>query len=341
MKKSLIYTVIILSAVFASGSLAETMGWNNPLVEQRADPQVFLHTDGYYYMAATVPAYDRIEIRRAKTIDGLSTAKAETVWTRHERGPMSAHIWAPEIHFIDGKWYIYFTASRVEDLWGGLRIYSLETDAANPLEGEWKENGQFKLNWESFSLDATTFVHKGVRYFLWTQIDPGIDGTNIYIARMDSPTSIVGDAVCLTRPDYEWERRRHWVNEGPAVLIRHGKVFIAYSASATDANYCMGLLTADADSNLLDPRSWEKSPEPVFKSCPENSQYGPGHNSFTTTPDGKTDILVYHARNYEHIQGNPLRNPDRATRAQELKWNEDGTPDFSVPVADGPYTLAY
>ncbi len=68
-------------------------------------------------------------------------------------------------------------------------------------------------------------------------------------------------------------------------------------------------------------------------------QFGPGHNSFTTTPDGRTDILVYHARNYERIQGDPLRNPDRATRAQILRWHADGTPDFGAPVADGPYAL--
>jgi GH43 family beta-xylosidase len=29
---------------------------------------------------------------------------------------MAVHIWAPEIHFIDGKWYIYFTAGRSDDI---------------------------------------------------------------------------------------------------------------------------------------------------------------------------------------------------------------------------------
>ena len=116
---------------------------------------------------------------------------------------------------------------------------------------------------------------------------------------------------------------------------------MTYSASATDANYCLGLLTADADADLLDAGSWTKSKEPVFKSSPETSQYGPGHNSFTTTPDGKTVILVYHDRNYEKIEGDPLHNPDRATRAQELKWNADGTPDFGIPVKDGLYTMEY
>jgi hypothetical protein len=111
-------------------------------------------------------------------------------------------------------------------------------------------------------------------------------------------------------------------------------VFLTYSASATDANYCLGMLTADENADLLDPAAWRKAEEPVLKSSAANSQYGPGHNAFTTTPDGKTDILVYHARDYRDIPGDPLNNPDRHTRAQAITWRADGTPDFGAPVAD-------
>lgn len=312
----------------------DPLQWSNPLVWQRADPHVFLHTDGYYYLSATVPEYDRIEIRRAKTLEGLSTAEPKVIWRKHDTGEMGAHIWAPEIHFIDGKWYVYFTAAPAEHVWE-IRPYTIECADANPLTGDWKENGKLVLEWESFSLDATTFVHNGKRYLVWTQRGRApFDGTNIYISEMDTPTSITGKVVMLTHPEYPWEIRGHRVNEAPAVLIRNGKVFMTYSASATDANYCLGLLTADENADLLDPASWSKSTEPVFKSNPATSQYGPGHNCFTTTPDGKTDIMVYHSRNYERIQGEPLHNPDRATRAQVLNWNDDGTPDFGVPVAD-------
>lgn len=325
-------------------------GWTNPIVPQRADPHVFLHTDGYYYLTATAPEYDRIELRRARTIAGLVDAEVKTVWRKHDSGPMAAHIWAPEIHYIDGKWYIYFTAGRSDNIWA-IRLYTLENDAPNPLEGEWVERGQLKTRWESFTLDATTFAHRGKRYLVWTQNDDGKPeqegprhkGTHIYIALMDSPTSITGPQVMLTRPEFDWEQRGHWVNEAPAILIRHGKLFLTYSASATDANYCLGLLTMDEDADPLDAGVWTKSPSPVFKSSPHASQFGPGHNSFTTTPDGRTDILIYHARNYELIPGEPLHNPDRATRAQVIKWKKVGhpdvTPDFGEPTPDGPYHI--
>lgn len=317
--------------------MTDPLSWSNPVVPQRADPQVTLHSDGYYYLAATVPAYDHIELRRARTIEGLSAAEPKVIWRKHNTGPMGAHIWAPELHFIDGKWYIYFTAGEAENKWA-IRPYVLEGDGANPLEAKWTEKGRLKLGWESFSLDGTTFTHRGTRYFVWTQMEEGAKkGTNIYISRMDTPWSITGPITCLTRPDYEWERRGHWVNEGPAVIVKNGRVWLTYSASATDANYCLGLLSAPENADLLSADSWTKSPEPVFRSNSAASQFGPGHNSFTTTPDGKTDILVYHSRNYENIKGDPLGNPDRATRAQVLHWRADGSPDFGTPVPDGSY----
>jgi GH43 family beta-xylosidase len=324
--------VLCLSAVFVQA--AEPV-FNNPLVRQRADPYAVLHADGYYYFTATAPEYDRIELRRARALNELGKAQSKVVWRKHASGPMSWHIWAPELHHIDGKWYIYVTAGRADDHWA-IRLYALENSSANPLEGEWIERGQVKTGWDSFSLDATTFAHKGQRYFVWTQTGPGKDvpGTLIYIAKMASPLAIEGKAVMLSRPEYDWEKVKFAVNEAPAVLARNGKVFLTYSASATDASYAMGMLTASADADLLNPASWTKSPVPVFKSSEKNRQWGPGHNGFTTTTDGKTDILLYHARNYRDIEGDSLNDPNRHTRAQVVHWRPDGSPDFGEPVAD-------
>ncbi len=314
---------------------AAAVAFANPLVRQRADPHVTLHSDGYYYFTATVPEYDRIELRRARTLDGLGAAEAQVVWRKHATGMMSANIWAPELHHIDGKWYLYFTAGRAEAPFD-IRLYVLENSAADPLHGKWTERGQLKTGWESFALDATTFVANGHRYLAWTQSAPGakVHGTNIYLAKMDTPWSIVQPAVLVSQPQYAWEKVKHDVNEGPSALVRNGRVFMTYSASATDANYCLGMVAADEKADLLDPASWRKSPEPVLRTSEAAGQFGPGHNSFTTTPDGKTDVIVYHARNYRDIVGDPLHNPDRHTRAQAFTWLADGTPYFGDPVPD-------
>ncbi len=330
---------MLLALAMASSAFARTEGAMpvNPLILQRADPHVLRHTDGYYYLTATVPEYDRIVLRRSPTIAGLASADEKVIWRRHSRGEMAAHIWAPEIHFIDGRWYIYFTAGRSEDIWA-IRLYVLENAGANPLDGAWTEKGQLQTAFESFSLDATTFEHRGQRYLVWTQrpLKPQGAGTDIYIARMRNPWTIELPQISISSPTADWETRGHKVNEAPAVLLRNDRIFIAFSASATDSNYCIGLLTADANADLLDRASWRKSTRPVFASSEANGQFGPGHNSFTIAEDGRTDMLVYHARNYKEIQGEPLHDPNRHTRVQVLEWHADGTPDFGVPVKDGP-----
>lgn len=269
---------------------------------------------------------------------GFGEAEPVVAWRKYETGPLSANIWAPEIHFIQGKWYIYFAAARTTETNDGLfdhRMYVLENDSANPLEGTWTEKGKIRTQWESFALDATTFEHNGVLYYVWAQKDPDIEGnSNLYISEMSNPWTLQGKQVMISTPEYPWEVIGFKVNEGAAVLKRNGRIFISYSASATDHNYCMGLLYTDESADLLDPASWVKSPEPVFATNEENGQYGPGHNSFTVSEDGE-DVIVYHARNYKEIIGDPLYDPNRHTRMQIFGWNEDGTPNFGVPVKDG------
>ncbi|MFI7237599.1 family 43 glycosylhydrolase [Streptomyces cyaneofuscatus] len=319
----------------AAAPAEPAVSYTNPLANQRADGQIHKHTDGYYYFTATAPEYDRIILRRATTIQGLSTAPETVIWTKHATGEMGAHIWAPEIHFIDGKWYVYFAAGRADDIWK-IRMYALESSAANPLTGGWTEKGRIATPMDSFALDATTFTVGGTRYLSWAQKDPAIEAnSNVYIAEMANPTTISGTPARLTVPTYSWETAGHKVNEGPAFIQRGNKVFLSYSASATDSNYCLGLLSASASADLLDPASWTKSPVPVFQSNAATGQYGPGHNFFTKSEDGRSDILVYHDRGYKDISGEPLDDPNRRTRVQKLYWNADGTPNFGIPVADG------
>lgn len=304
------------------------------LIAQRADPWIFRHTDGYYYFIATVPEYDRIELRRARTITGLTGAAAEVIWRKHTSGPMGAHIWAPELHRIDGAWYIYFAAGDAEDPWK-IRMYALRNDAANPLQGEWREMGRIATPVDSFSLDATSFTHRGKRYLVWAQYDAeGKRGSALLMAEMASPTEIKLPVITLSEPTLDWETKGYRVNEGPAVLKRNGRVFISYSASATDHNYAMGLLWADAKADLMNPDSWHKSQQPVFATNDSLQRFGPGHNSFTVAEDGVTDLVIYHARDYRDIEGDALNNPDRHTRVRVLAWDENGMPDFRQSEGD-------
>jgi len=320
--------IVILIVLISNQTFSQTLKFDNPIAEQRADPWVHKSDDGTYYLIATVPEYDRIVIRKATSINGLKNAEEKVIWRKHEKGVTGHHIWAPELHHIDGIWYIHFAAGEAENIWN-IRMWVLSNDAEDPMEGEWKEEGQIKTQRESFSLDATTFEHRGKRYLIWAQnVRGGDHGTALVLSEMKSPTTLTGPEVVITEPEFNWERMKYNVNEGPVVIKHNGRIFVTYSASATNHNYCMGLLWIDEDADLLDASNWQKSPGPVFYTHEDLKRFGPGHNSFTIAEDGETVIMIYHARDYKEIQGHELSDPNRATRARVVRWTESGFPDF-------------
>ncbi|MGB4659958.1 MAG: family 43 glycosylhydrolase [Mobilitalea sp.] len=305
----------------------------NCWIPQRADPYVYRHTDGNYYFTASVPSYDRIILRKSNSLLGLSEAEEVTIWKKHTIGPMSFHIWAPELHYLNNKWYLYFAAGNRENIWA-IRPYVLECSDEDPITGTWIEKGKMQraaedeFSFKSFSLDGTVFENDGKHYYVWAEkTGVGKMISNLYIAEMKTPTTLKTVQVQLTTPDYDWERVDYWVNEGPSVLKKNGKIYLTYSASATSACYCIGMLTAEAGSDLLDPASWKKSRYPVLQTDAEKRIYGPGHNSFSVTEDGR-DIMVYHARPYSELIDDPLLDPNRHAYLMEVEWNDDLSPRF-------------
>lgn len=333
MKPLKLFLPVILLA-FTLPAFAQAPGFNNPIAKQRADPWVYKSDNGHYYFVATVPEYDRIVMRKASTLDSLRGAPEKSVWVKHETGVMGHHIWAPELHNIDGIWYIYFAAGEAGNIWN-IRMWVLSNPSPDPMQGEWKEEGQIQTKRESFSLDATTFEHKGKRYLIWAQnVRGGEHGTALVLSEMENPYTLTGEEVVITEPEFSWERVKYSVNEGPAILKRNGKIFVTYSASATNHNYCMGLLWIDEDADLLKASNWHKSPGPVFYTNEDLKRYGPGHNSFTVAEDDTTVVIVYHARDYKEITGHELSDPNRNTRIRTINWTSGGFPDFRQTEGD-------
>lgn len=299
-----------------------------PWIEQRADPYVTNEHGDKYFFTASVPEYDRIVLRAAKHLADLPNAEEKTIWTKHEKGEMSYHIWAPELHYLFGGWYLYFAASDVDDIWK-LRPYVLKCTGEDPMNDEWIELGKMnrskddKFSFEAFSLDATVFEVNGIWYYVWAEkVGVGEQISNLYIARMENANTLATPQVLLSTPDYDWERHVFWVNEGPSVVKHEDKIYLTYSASDTSPAYCMGLLCADIGDDLLDPESWRKERQPILKSDPDRRLYGPGHNSFTQDENGR-DVMIYHARTSDKlICENPLYDPNRHAMIANIVWDQ-------------------
>lgn len=294
----------------------------NPILASGADPWVIRQNGTYLYTHTTG---DNITLWKSDTLSGIGSSEGKVVWTPPASGPQSRSIWAPEIHFIDQRYYIYFAADDGRN--ENHRMYVLESAHDDPF-GPYVNKGQITDPTNKWAIDGTVLrTEDGSMYWIWS----GWEGDenirqNIYIAPMSNPWTICGERVEISRPDQPWEQiGEPHVNEGPVTLVRDNRIFVIYSASGswTD-DYCLGMLSASMDDNLLRPESWKKHDGAVFAKT--DIVFGPGHNSFAKSPDGSEDWIVYHAA---VSQGSGWK---RNVRMQPFTWNEDGTPHFGAPV---------
>ena len=342
-------TTHYLPLLWHSENSAEILNceYENPFILQRADPYIFKGPDGYYYFTASYPAfgsaengYDRIILRRSKTVKGLAAAEEKTVWTAHKSGVMSRHIWAPEIHFIKDKWYIFFAAGEKENIWN-IRPFVLMCEGSDPYVDSWAECGIMKassgdkMSFRNFSLDMTYFEHKGNHYLIWAQIE---GDSSLFMATInpDEPWQLTSKPILLTKPEYSWEKVNHRVNEGASVLRIKDKIFVFFSASGTGAEYCMGALYADIDADLMKTESWIKTDHSLLETKDLEGEVGPGHNSFVTDENGNL-LLVYHSRPASHLNekcstycSESLFDPCRHTRIKYVFISADGIPKINM-----------
>jgi GH43 family beta-xylosidase len=302
---------------------AQRQIFTNPIVKSRdaADPWM-IFKDGFYYFTFTTGS--SIQVWKSRTITGVDAGAKATVWKPPAKGPQSKDIWAPEIHFFAGKWYIYYAADDGAN--EHHRLYVLESKTADP-QGAYTDKGKiYDPNTDRWAIDATVLQKDdGSLYLIWSGWEGFVDkiAQNLYIAPMSNPWTIGGNRALISRPDHSWEG---WINEGPEVLKRNGKIFIVYSANGSwTPDYCLGLLM-NTDGDVMNPQTWTKSNVPFLSRSP--GVYGPGHNTFAKSADGTQDWIIYHATD------NPTDGwRNRRPRAQKITWNADDTPNFGYPVA--------
>ena len=341
---SLVYRSLLALALMATAACSKTEApappvaspppvvvsttFQNPLLPSGPDPFV-AQKDGFYYYTHTLN--NRLAIWKMANMSALGGAPNTVVWTAPANGAASGNLWAPELYFLDGKWYLYYTAGPNGTNLGLQRTWVLENASPDPTIGTWVDKGRiFNPNADFWAIDGTVLEQNGNRYFLWSGHN-GIDAVQrIYISQMSNPWTLTGPRVELSRPQYAWENvGPPYVNEGPEIIKHDNKTFLIYSASFCAADeYALGQLTASSTADPMLPSSWTKATQPVFGQRPAARAYATGHNGFFKSKDGKEDWIIYHANSNPGEGCVDRRNP----RMQKFTWNPDGSPNFGVPV---------
>lgn len=336
--------LVLLLTIFLSLQGFSQTTFTNPLKASGPDPWAMYKDGWYYYMNTSITNAGENELRlwRTKNMAAIGTAESKTIFDPPKNKPYSKQLWAPEIHFLDGRWYVYFAADDGNNL--HHRIWVLENENADPFEGDWKMKGKLQTDsGDHWAIDLTVFEHAGKRYATWSGWkNYNNEQQNIYIAEMENPWTMKTERVLLSEPQYSWELNGkvpvEWqkntgeppylrINEGPQSLTKANKLFIIFSANACWLDYNLGMLAYSGKGSLLNRKNWKKHPKPVFSQVPAESIYAPGHNSFFKSPDGKEDWILYHA-NPTATDGCGVK---RAPHMQKISWNKDGTPNLGKP----------
>lgn len=308
--------------------LADDYVFNEPSKPDGADPSMVLAGGKYYYCFAG--AGNTIKIAPLSSLENMSSFTSTTVFTAPSDEMYSKDIWAPELVWVSGKWYVYFAADDGTN--ANHRMYVLEggSNPDNPLDGSYTFKGKiYDTSNDRWAIDGTVFTYNSENYFVWSGWDVS-DGNqqNLYIAKMSNPWTLSTSRVCISTPTNSWEKSgSSSINEGPEVLINGSKVHIIFSAAGswTD-NYCLGRITC-TDGNFLNASSWTKSADPVFQKT--EYTFGPGHNTFVKSVDGTENWIIYHCARYSGSKWT------RSIRAQRFTWTDSGYPFFGEPIEQG------
>jgi GH43 family beta-xylosidase len=317
----MIFVLWLCALVLPTTDATSRPTFTNPIIKREAGDPWVEQKDGFYYFTATLDPEGGIWIWKSKTLTGLDKGTKVKVWTAPKTGLMSRMIWAPELHWIEGHWYLYFTASDENDR--NHRLYVLEADTDDAL-GKYTMKGPVD-HLDSYEIDGSVLqMPDGKLFWMFS------DGS-LHLAPMSNPWTADGSkAIVLSTATEPWERT--WI-EGPEPLAHDGHVFIVYSAGDTfSPHYSLGMLTFSG-GDPREAKNWIKSKQPVFAPYqgPDGAVYTVGHNGFTKSVDGTEDWIIYHAKDFAARHS----TEGRTIRIQKFTWNADGSPNFGHPIPSG------
>lgn len=310
--------------------------FTNPIQEMGADPWMIQHEGKYYYSESN--GGSKIYVKEIPGITKLSHSTRRedvSIFSPDQSDPTYRYaIWGPHLNYVQGRWYIYYCGESTPDKsFKTQRMWVMGSTTDSPF-GPYEDLGEvIDSNDKDWAIDGSVIERaNGDLYFVWSGIaDVNVSGAqSTYIAKMISPTRIDRTTITqISRATEVWEKSYFPIQEGqrPLVIDKNGKTIIMYSANAswTDS-YCLGSLT-NITGDYLNPKAWRKSSKPLFFRTPE--VFGPGGASYVKSPDGTEDWIIYHSA---RKQGSGWY---RKINAQPFSWNQDGSPNFGIPVPPG------
>jgi len=316
----------------------------NPIKQSVNNPYLYKKDSKYYFLKS---GGNYISLTALTKVEFLGSADSKTIFSYDPKGGTNIplyNITSPEIYFLDGKWYIYFSAD-VDGSPGQKRNYVIENSAANPLEGTWSYKAKLAdPSNDVMATDGTVMQYNNQIYFLWsgwaTATQPGSTiKQGLYISKMSGPTALSGNRVQLTDPSLDYEKFastvngatvNQFLNQNPEVIRNSaGRPFVTFTAgSCSSDNVGLGLLSLRPGGDPMVAADWTKSTTAVFTGNGVDT-FGPGFNGFFKSNNDTEDWIIYDVNKFP---GSGCGS-SRAAFIQKINWKPDGSPDFGVAIS--------
>ncbi len=312
-----------------------------------ADPSVFYHGGWYYYTyAKDYMGKPAVWMRRAANFSDISASRPVLVWAEAIDPSGMSSLWAPQLTFLDGNYYVYATCAYkgTENALGitpRKPVVFVGKDASDPLGG-------YTYHGPMDNCDPEVLMYLSPRFIQWKGKTYMINGgfyreedripdkkhfQSLFITEMESPTAFKGKAVKIAGATQSWEISNGGkceILEGPFAYTdsKDGKLYILYSANETATeNYCTGLLRFDGKEtdDITNASLWYKFPDPIQKKDPSIGMYSPGAMVLTKSPDGEQTWMIFHVK----LKGGTYTYDNRLLCAQPFITDANGVPQAS------------
>ena len=239
------------------------------------DPFIMLYEDTYY--AYGTNAADGIEVYTSN--DLLVWEKAKDLALDKKNTTEEKWFWAPEVYYINGKFYMYYSANE--------HIYVATSDS--PF-GPFKQAMDKPMIEGEKAIDNSLFMDEGKPYLLFCRFN---DGLNIWVAELeDDLITMKKETIhkCIN-VSQKWEEVWPRVNEGSFIVKHNGLYYMTYSANSYESPfYGVGCATA---TDIMG--EWTKYDNNPLLQKPGNL-VGVGHSASFYDKEG-TLRIVFHAHN--------------------------------------------